>query len=159
MSITITITVTRQKENHVRVQLRTLAIASTALLVVMAGPAQAQKSDFQGTMKGSEVVPGPGDSDGTGTFKISIDSASNQLCYDLAWQNIDQPNAAHVHVGGKDQAGQIMVDLNFPANGPKACIPIDSTTAGHMTGGPKSHYVDLHNGAFAEGAVRGQLQA
>lgn len=138
--------------------LRTLVIASTAVLV-MAGPAQAQKFDYQGSMKGSEVVPGPGDIDGTGTFKISIDNASNQMCYDLTWQNVDQPNAAHIHVGGPNQAGRIMVDLNFPANGPKACIPVDSTSVGHMTGGPKSHYLDLHNGAFPEGAVRSQLQA
>ena len=136
---------------------RILAIAGTAVLVT-ALPAQAQKFDYQGAMTGGEVVPGPGDADGTGTFKVTIDNASNQLCYELAPQNIDQPNAAHIHVGAPNQAGKIMVDLNFPANGPKACIPIDSTSVGHMTGGPKSHYVDLHNGAYAEGAIRGQLQ-
>lgn len=137
--------------------LRTLAIASTAVLVV-AGPAWAQKFDFQGDMNGAAVVPGPGDPDGTGTFKVSIDNAKNELCYELAWQKIDQPNGGHVHIGGPDAAGQIMVDLNLPANGPKACIPVDSTSVGHMTSGAKSHYVDLHNPSFAEGAIRGQLQ-
>ena len=138
--------------------LRTLALGSTAVLA-LASPALAQKFDFQGTMNGAEVVPGPGDTDGTGTFKMNIDNATNQMCYELAWQNIDQPNASHVHVGGKNQAGKIMVDLNFPGNGPKACIPVDSTSVGHMTGGPKSHYVDLHNGSFPEGAIRAQLQS
>ena len=138
--------------------LRTLALASTAVLAV-ATPALAQKFDYQGTMNGAEIVPGPGDNDGTGTFKVSLDNATNELCYELAWQNIDQPNASHIHVGAKDQAGRIMVDLNFPANGPKACIPVDSTSVGHMTGGAKSHYVDLHNETYAEGAVRGQLQS
>ena len=138
--------------------LRTLALASTAVLAV-ATPALAQKFDFQGTMNGGEVVPGPGDNDGSGTFKISIDNATNQLCYELAWQNIDQPNGSHIHVGSKNQSGRIMVDLNFPANGPKACIPVDATSVGHRTGGPKSHYIDLHNGAFPEGAVRAQLQS
>jgi hypothetical protein len=136
---------------------RVAAVASMAVLV-MAGPAQAQKFDYKGSMNGPEVVPGPGDPDGTGTFGINIDNASNQLCYDLAWQNIDQPNAAHIHVGSPNQAGQIMVDLNLPANGPKACIPVDSTSVGHMTGGPKAHYVDLHTPSLGEGAIRGQMQ-
>ena len=136
---------------------RILATAGAAVALT-ALPAQAQKFDFQGPMTGGEVVPGPGDADGAGTFKVAIDNASNQLCYELAWQNTDQPNAAHIHVGGANQAGKIMVDLNFPANGPKACIPVDSTSVGHMTGGPKSHYIDLHNGANPDGAVRGQLQ-
>ena len=137
--------------------LRTLATATAAILV-MATPALAQKFDYQGAMTGPEVVPGPGDTDGTGTFKLSIDNASNQLCYELAWQNVDQPTASHIHVGNAGQAGQIMVDLDLPANGPKACIPVDSTSVGHMTGGPKGHYVDLHTGSNSDGAVRGQLQ-
>ena len=137
--------------------LRIVAV-STAAVVALATPALAQNFDFRGTMTGAEVVPGPGDTDGAGTFKVSIDNAKNELCYDLAWQNIDQPNAAHIHVGGANQAGKIMVDLNFPANGPKACIPVDATSVGHMTGGPKSHYIDLHTGSQPEGAVRGQLQ-
>ena len=58
--------------------LRTLALASTAVLAV-ATPALAQKFDFQGTMNGGEVVPGPGDNDGSGTLKVSIENASNQL--------------------------------------------------------------------------------
>ena len=135
-----------------------VAAVSSVALLAMALPAQAQKFDYQGAMTGAEVVPGPGDPDGTGTFTISIDNASNTMCYDLAWQNIDQPDAAHVHVGGPNAAGQIMVDMNLPANGPKACIPVDGTSVGHMTGGPKTHYVDLHTPALVEGAVRGQMQ-
>ena len=137
--------------------IRPLIVAST-IVVVTGSPAQAQKFDYQGAMTGPEVVPGPGDPDGTGTHKVSIDNATNELCYELTWQNIDQPDASHIHIGSPDQAGQIMVDLNLPANGPKACIQVDSTSIGHMTGGPKAHYVDLHNPAFPEGAIRGQLQ-
>lgn len=131
---------------------------ATATVAAVAAPAWAQRFDYQGTMNGAQVVPGPGAANGSGTFKISIDNASNQVCFDLAWQGIDQPNAAHIHIGNPNEAGQIMQDLNFPANGPKGCLQTDPTTIGHMTGGPKAHYVDLHNGAFPEGAVRGQLQ-
>lgn len=133
------------------------AVGAVALLAV-AVPAHAQKFDYQGAMTGAEVVPGPGDPDGTGTFTISIDNATNTLCYGLAWQNTEEPQGSHIHTGSANQAGQIMVDLNLPANGPKACIPIDATSAGHITSGPKSHYVDLHTASQPEGAVRGQLQ-
>lgn len=137
--------------------LRTLAVTSTAVLV-LAVPALAERFDYEGTMTGSEVEPGPGDGNGNGAFKIVIDNATNEVCYELVWQKIDQPNAAHVHVGRPNESGRIVLDLNFAANGPKACIRADSTTVGHMTGGPESHYVDLHNGAYPEGAVRGQLK-
>ena len=139
-------------------RLTRLVALSASVLVAVAVPAQAQKFDYDGTMNGAEVVPGPGDPDGAGNFKISIDSATNTMCYDLVWQGIDAPDASHVHIGATNQAGQIRVDMNLPANGPKACIPVDSASVGHMTGGPKTHYVDLHNGSYADGAVRGQLQ-
>ena len=137
--------------------LRVLGVAAAAVSL-MATPAHAQKFDYQGSMNGANVVPGPGDPDGTGTFSVSIDNATNQVCYQLAWQNIDQPNASHIHIGSADQAGKIMVDLNLPANGPNACIPTDATSVSHMTSGPEAHYVDLHTAALPEGAVRGQMK-
>jgi hypothetical protein len=51
-----------------------------------------------------------------------------------------------------------MMDLNLTANGLKACTNVDGTTMGHMSGGPKSHYLNIHTGEFPEGALRGQLQ-
>jgi hypothetical protein len=120
--------------------------------------ASATKLNYQGTMSGKEQTTG-GDPDGTGTFKVTIDKATNNLCYELAWQNLDEPNAAHIHIGDPNEAGKIMVDLNLAANGPKACLPVDATSVGHMTSGPKAHYSDLHNQSFPEGAIRGQLQS
>lgn len=137
---------------------RAAALAAAVTVLGIATPAQAQKFDFQGTMSGAEVVPGPGDPDGGGSFTVSIDNATNQMCYALTYQNIDQPDGAHVHIGNPGQAGQIMVDLNLPVNGPNACIQVDSTSVGHMTGGPKSHYLDLHTPPFPGGALRSPLQ-
>lgn len=137
--------------------LRILVVAAAAIVLV-ATPAQAQKSTYNVTLAGGEEVPGPGDPDGTGTAVVTLDTAANQLCYELAWQNIDDPTAAHIHVGNPGQSGAVMVDLNLPANGPKACTTIDSTTMGHLSGGPKSHYVNLHTASYKDGAMRGQLQ-
>lgn len=138
--------------------LRILAAAAATTIVLVATPAQAQKSTYNVTLVGAEEVPGPGDPDGKGTAVVSLDTATNQLCYELAWQNIDDPTAAHIHVGNPGQSGAVMADLNLPANGPKACTTIDSNTMGHVSSGPKSHYVNLHTASYKDGAVRGQLQ-
>jgi hypothetical protein len=137
--------------------LRILVIASVAVVLV-APPAQAQKSTYNVTLAGAEEVPGPGDPDGRGTAVITLDTARNELCYELAWQNIDDPTGAHIHMGNPGQSGAVMVDFNLPANGPKACMTLDGTTMGHVSSGPKSHYVNLHNASYKDGAVRGQLQ-
>lgn len=133
--------------------------AANAATDTPAPPAGASSTafDFQGSMAGTEQVSG-GDPDGTGTFKVTIDKATSKVCYELAWQDIDEPNAAHIHIGKPKENGNIMVDLNLPVNGPKSCLPVDSTSIGHMTSGPTAHYPDLHTPAFPDGAVRGQLQ-
>lgn len=137
--------------------LRILLVASTAT-VVMASPAQAQKSTYNVILSGAEEVPGPGDPDGTGTAVVTLDTATNQVCWDITTQNIAAPSAGHIHVGGPGKSGSVMMDLDVPANGLKACTAVDGTTMGHMTGGPKSHYLNIHTAEFPDGAVRGQLQ-
>jgi hypothetical protein len=135
-----------------------IVVVATAAGMLVATPAQAQKSTYKVALSGAEEVPGPGDPDGSGTALITLDTATNEVCYELAWQNIDNPTAAHIHVGNPGQSGSVMVDLNLPTNGPKSCTTVDGNTMGHLSGGPKSHYVNLHNASYKDGAVRGQLQ-
>lgn len=137
--------------------LRILLVASTAT-VIMAAPALAQKSTYNVTLSGADEVPGPGDPDGTGTAVFTLDTATNEVCWDIKVQNIGDPTAGHIHVGGSGKSGSVMMDLNVPANGLKACTTVDGTTMGHMSGGPKSHYLNIHTGEFPDGALRGQLQ-
>jgi len=137
--------------------LRILVVASVATLF-MAAPAQAQKSTFNVTLSGANEVPGPGDPDGSGTAVVTLDTATNELCYELNVANVGDPTAGHIHIGAPGKSGSVMVDLNLPANGPKACMPVDGNAMGHMANGPKSHYLNLHTAEFPDGAVRGQLQ-
>jgi hypothetical protein len=137
--------------------LRILLVASTAT-VLTAAPAQAQKSTYNITLAGANEVPGPGDPDGIGTAVVTLDTATNQVCWDINVQKIDAPTAGHIHVGGPGKSGSVMMDLDLPASGPKACTTVDGTTMGHMTGGPKSHYLNIHSAEFPDGAVRGQIQ-
>ena len=137
--------------------LRILLVASTAS-VLMAAPAQAQKSTYNIILSGANEVPGPGDPDGAGTAVVTLDAATNQVCWEINVQKIAEPTAGHIHVGGPGKSGSVMMDLNLPANGLKACTTVDGTTMGHMSGGPKTHYLNIHTGEFPDGAVRGQLQ-
>lgn len=137
--------------------LRILLVASTASVLV-AAPAQAQKNTYDITLSGAEEVPGPGDQDGTGTAVVTFDTASNEVCWDITVQNIGEPTAGHIHIGGPGRSGSVMMDLDLPGNGLKACSTVDGTTMSHMSGGPKSHYLNIHTAEFPDGAVRGQLQ-
>ena len=137
--------------------LRTLVVAVVACLLV-ATPAAAAESTNNITLSGAEEVPGPGDPDGSGTATITLNTATNEVCWDLAWQNIENPTAAHIHLGDPGQSGRVMVDFNLPANGPQACTTVDGTTMGHLSGAPQSHYLNIHTPSHTDGALRGQLQ-
>jgi CHRD domain. len=135
--------------------LRILTAAALGLgVVLVASPALAEKKSFTATLSGAEEAPGPGDPDGSGTARIDIDESSKQLCYQLSWSNIDDPTAGHIHEAPKGRAGTVEVNLDLPKNGPKACI---TGELAHVLAQPEEHYVNLHNAAFPDGAIRGQL--
>ena len=51
------------------------------------------------TMTGAAEVPGPGDPDGTGTARITLNPGKNQVCYELKVDKIGAANGAHIHSG------------------------------------------------------------
>ena len=121
-------------------------------------------------LDGEQEVPGPGDPDGSGTFKYSI--KHDRLCYKLSVRDIAPPTAAHIHFGPAGEAGPIAVTLKTPpANGSsRGCIraqrtqtPInaaDVLTRWELEGiklNPFFFYVNVHNAEFPPGAIRGQL--
>ena len=110
------------------------------------------------TLTGAAEVPGPGDADGAGTFKIELNPGQNQICYELAVSNIDTPTAAHIHVGAADKAGPVVVPLQTPVDGTaKDCVQLDRDKIKLIIQKPAEYYVNVHNAEFPDGAVRGQL--
>lgn len=117
-------------------------------------------TSFDVALTGAEEAPGPGDPDGTGTAKITLDAAKGEVCYELMTQNVDKPNAAHVHSGAAGQAGPPVVNLDPPAEGSsKGCATVDAQVITDIQQNPANFYVNVHNAEFAAGAVRGQLSA
>jgi hypothetical protein len=127
-------------------------------------------------------VPGPGEPDGSGSARIEVKPQHGEVCFQLRWEDIGAPTAAHIHFGPPDVAGPIVVTLFMSSVSPdqpptlpetitgvSGCTeevtvpegaPFDSTTAllRNIKGNPDQYYVNIHNLEFPAGAIRGQLR-
>jgi hypothetical protein len=100
-----------------------------------------------------------GDPDGFGSFTAIV--KGNQLCFGITVKNVDQPIAAHIHIGRPNVAGPIVVPLTQPATGDpgasSGCVTVDPALAASILKNPHKYYTNVHTAAFPGGAVRGQL--
>lgn len=69
------------------------------------------------SMTGSAEVPGPGDTDGTGSATITLNHGQGEVCYELSVANIEKATAAHIHKGAIGEAGDVKVPLTAAADG------------------------------------------
>ena len=110
------------------------------------------------TLTGAAEVPGPGDADGAGSAKITLNHGQGQICYELAVSNIGTATAAHIHIGAPDKAGDVVVGLDAPADGSSdGCVNLDKDKIKALMDNPAGYYINVHNAEFPDGAVRGQL--
>ena len=111
-------------------------------------------------MTGAQEVPGPGDSDGTGTATFWMNENAGRICFSLTVANIVPATAAHIHVSPAGVAGPVVVTLSPPTNGSSTgCVTATSALISNIVDNPAGYYVNVHNMPFPGGAVRGQLQA
>lgn len=123
-----------------------------------AQPTTATEPSFTVSLTGAEEVPGPGDDDGSGTARITLREGTGEVCYELEVQNIEAATAAHIHTGAAGQAGDVAVSLDAPAQGTsQGCAKVEQTLLQDIGGNPANYYVNVHNAAHPQGAVRGQL--
>jgi hypothetical protein len=137
--------------------------------------------DLRARLTGEAEVPGPGDPNGSGSARVEVRAAKGEVCFDLAWERIAAPTAAHIHFGAPDVAGPIVVVFFMTSSSPdqpptlpgsihgvSGCTddviipegaPFDSTTAllRNIKRNPSDYYVNIHNLPFPAGAIRGQL--
>jgi hypothetical protein len=127
------------------------------------GGGQQSKALFAVLTGKKEVSPegekGAGDPNGRGSFSGMFDG--NTLCYGLTNKNIEDPVMAHIHRGGPNVAGPVVVTLEPPATGdPGAssdCTDVEGPLARAIQKNPRKYYVNVHTADFPGGAVRGQL--
>lgn len=113
-------------------------------------------------LRGDNEVPGPGDPNGSGRARLRLNDEKNKLCYRITFRKVASPTAVHVHRGGKDESGPIVVhitdgpDIESPLIG---CVnDVAKKDLERMQRRPRRHYVNIHSEAFPDGAVRGQLR-
>lgn len=104
-------------------------------------------------------VPGAGDPDGTGFAQVTVDTATDEVCVDVTFDDIDPITLMHIHRGVAGANGPIVVDFApTPGPGPfDICVP-GGAVADEIAANPLSFYLNAHNVAFPAGAVRGQLE-
>ena len=110
------------------------------------------------------VVCRQGDLNGIGSATITFPTAT-MVCWGINVDSLAGANAAHIHSGFSGLNGGIVVNLT-PPNAPAAGNPgASSGCVGEIAAGivaairndPTRFYVNVHNVAFPNGAVRGQL--
>ena len=143
---------------------RGLVLAVLAVLVGLIGAvvwtaasssAPAPPRAFAANMTGAAERPGPGDADGVGRAGVSFQGS--RVCVLLHAQRIGTATAAHIHRGAVGVAGPIVVTLPLPNPFADGCVTITAALQNDIRTNPTGFYVNVHTGAFPNGAIRGQL--
>lgn len=151
-------------------RVRWLAVASAVCIVLMlalASAAGAATKPLFAALNGQNEVnaqgdKGVGDRNGGGSFTAVI--KGRQLCFGLAVKDIGDPVAAHIHRGGRNTAGPVVIPLeSLPTNGDAGssagCTEVSGRLVRQIRQNPSRFYVNVHTADFPDGAVRGQLFA
>lgn len=114
--------------------------------------------DLEIALTGEAVAPGPGDEDGTGTARLTLVPERSEVCYEVVVEGIDPPTAAHIHEAPAGESGDVRLDISPPVSGEwKGCAAGDQVLLEELATSPERFYVNVHNEAFPNGALRGQL--
>jgi hypothetical protein len=106
--------------------------------------------------------PGGGDANGNGFGMVDLFPRRRQVCFNLSWSDIAEPVAdAHIHKGVAGVSGDVKVPLWGPdqsGGNAAGCVPnVRRSLIENLRDHPRRFYVNLHNGDFPDGAIRGQL--
>ena len=120
---------------------------------------------------GSKAIAG--DPNGRGeVYVFGIDGDPTTLCYVLTVDKVAETEqapgngrAAHIHKGRAGTNGPVEVNLAWPQDGQAAdCLTegeagkgLDPGEVQQILANPQDYYVNIHNTAYPNGVVRGQL--
>ena len=139
-------------------------IALFALSALFVGAMQiglsAKETQLQTGLQGDREVPGPGDDNGSGRAKITVDDEEGTVCYRITFEKIGRAKLAHIHKGRKGKSGDPVVTLWDESEGSPArgCVEdVNSKLAERIQTYPRRFYVNLHTKEYPDGAIRGNL--
>lgn len=105
-----------------------------------------------------------GDLDAVGSATLIFPTATS-VCFAIVADNLAGATAAHVHSGVAGINGGVVITLAPPAapgagnpGASSGCVnALPAGLAASIVKNPGNFYVNVHNGAFVNGAIRGQL--
>ena len=142
-----------------------IAVISVLLAFSLAGGAAAAKKKtikLSSQLTGQNEVPAA-DPDGSGDATFKLKKKKKKVCYDISFQNIQDPFVAHIHPGKAGVNGPPLITLFESTTGDtftspqSACVKAAKSDIKDIAKKPKRFYVNIHNAEFPNGAIRGQL--
>jgi CHRD domain len=130
-----------------------------------AAPSSASAKTFEVSLRGENEVDTVGADGGRAIVKLTVDPELGSVSFaDLTTQNIfvdgeNAPEKFHLHQGGANQNGDVVVDLTESAlaGQTSGSVEVDSEIAWRIVKNPGNYYLNLHTASFPDGAARGQL--
>ena len=118
----------------------------------------AASDTYKATLTGANEVGG-GDPDGSARAEISVSDSFDQICWEIKdIVGIDPPTAAHIHYGRAGTNGPVVFTLERSNEGRwQGCKDGREWTENRLQGNLADFYVNMHNAAYPDGAIRGQL--
>ncbi len=143
-----------------RILMTVVMLAGMVSLSAQPGFTQAEpKTTLVAEMTAEEEVPQKGPEGAKGRAVMDIDPASNQLCYNMTTEGLNEPViAGHIHQGPKGVAGPVFIDLDVATHGLEGCVVSEAEKLEAVMADPPSYYVNLHTPSYRDGAIRGQLR-
>ena len=129
------------------------------LFVASVAAAQSNTVSFVAVLNGQNEKPNVGDPDGTGYAFVRFDRRSNQVFYAITSANTSTPTVSHIHRGGADVSGPVVIDFRpvFRNGAASGVVSADATLINEILATPSNFYVNVHTADFPSGAIRGQL--
>jgi hypothetical protein len=114
--------------------------------------------EIDANLLGIAEQPELGDPDGTGTAVIRLRQGQGRVCFKLEVQNLGTVAAAHIHKGGAEASGPVVVPLAPPTSGSSiGCVKAARVVVKDILADRAGYYVNVHTADFGAGAVRAQL--
>lgn len=123
----------------------------------------ATQATYRINATGAQEVPGgSGDPDGIANGFITLNDVSGLISWNLQYSNIVTPTDMHIHTGAFGVSGGVLIPLGVGGTGGAGQLinTITYGTLGNITSvlaNPAGFYLNIHNGTFPAGAVRGQF--
>ena len=139
---------------------RMMVVPALVLAMVAVAPSAASAGGrpLATALTGAAERPGPGDPDGSGTARLTLNSGQEEICFTLEVSGIEPATVAHIHEAPVDEAGPVVVGLAAPMSGSSSgCVAVDRDLVKDIRNNPDEYYVNVHNAEFPAGALRGQL--